>query len=144
MLHVSWSQLGLWNTFMGILIQSLCQNIIYNANIIVCSIISTNYRKHSHPLFIRCNLTTVHVIYEIEVGKWMYNCMYIHWSLPLSLLDIFIFNYYIHSYRTRKTYNVRIIINKCERSIREGPIIWNVYKNTPNFNRFTLSLKATG
>ena len=66
--------------FMGTHVQNLYRNITYWAKNSVRSILKTNYRERSYPLFIRLNWITLHDIYEIEVGKCMYKYMY--GSLP--------------------------------------------------------------
>ena len=92
--------------------QCLYRNIIYYINIVL-SILNTNYREHSHPLFTRCNLITVHDINNIEVGK----CMYSHGSLQHSLPDVFIFTNNSHCYRNTIYVLSLALLKKSEQSI---------------------------
>ena len=72
---------------------------------IVRSILKRNYREHSHPLFTCLKLVKLNDVYELEIGKFMYN--YVHGSLPHYLSDIFTFTHDIHIHETRQSSHIR-------------------------------------
>ena len=72
---------------------------------IVRSILKRNDREHSHPLFTCLKLVKLNDVYELEIGKCMYN--YVHRSLPHYLSDIFTFTHDIHIHETRQSSHIR-------------------------------------
>ena len=72
---------------------------------IVRSILKRNSEELSHPLFTCLKLIKLNDVYELEIGKYMYN--YVHRSLPHYLSNTFAFTHDIHFHETRQTSHIR-------------------------------------
>ena len=115
---------------------------------IVRSILKINYREHSHPLFTCLTLVKLNDVYELEIGKFMYN--YVHRSLPHYLSDIFTCTHDIHIHETRQSSHIRpftsLIVKFSNSFLCKGPLIWNripfTIQQKKNIKSFAVSLKA--
>ena len=115
---------------------------------IVRSILKRNYREHSHPLFTCLKLVKLNDVYELEIGKYMYN--YVHRSLPHYLSDILTFTHDIHIHETRQSSHIRpftsLTVKSSNSFLCKGPVIWNIIPFTiqqqKNIKSFAVSLKA--
>jgi hypothetical protein len=68
-------------------------------------------------------------VYELEIGKFMYN--YVHRNLPHYLSDIFTFTHDIHIHETRQASHIHIrpftslTVKSSNSFLCKGPLIWN-------------------
>ena len=110
--------------------------------------LKTNYMEYSLALFVYLHLFKLHDIYELEVGKFMYN--FVYGNLPHSLSAMFTFVHYIHIYQTRQKSKIGPFNNSTTRSsnslLCNGPAIWNAIptciQQLPSLKRFVFSLKS--
>ena len=117
---------------------------------IVRSIPKRSYWEHSHPLFTCLKLIKLNDVYELEIGKFMYN--YVHRNLPHYLSDIFTFTHDIHIHETRQASHIHIrpftslTVKSSNSFLCKGPLIWNriplTIQQKNNIKSVAVSLKA--
>ena len=83
LLQFSLPLLDIWNHLVGSTYKTYLTQL-FSIKKIVRSILKRNYWEHSHPLFTCLKFIKLNDVYELEIGKFMYN--YIHRSLPHYLL----------------------------------------------------------
>ena len=132
----------------GLHIKRTCPNYLLSKKKIVRFILKRNYREHSQPLFTCLKLVKLNDVYELEIGKCIYN--YVHRSLPHYLSDILIFTHDIHIHKTRQSSHIRpftsLTVKFSNSFLCKGPLIWNripfTIQQKNNIKSFAVSLKA--
>lgn len=85
------------------------------------------FRAHSEPIFRNLGIRKINLIYEYNVGVFMYK--FTHNMLPTIFSPMFIYNNTIHAYSTRQSQLLHVPIAKftnTTRTIRyKGVNIWN-------------------
>ena len=90
----------------------------------------SHYRSHTGPLFAKHNILTIHDMYSLELGVFMYK--YSTDQLPSIFKDYFTKRSDVHAYQTRSINNLYLTRNKSflDNAVRTtGPILWNNIDN---------------
>ena len=111
-------------------------------------ITNSHYRSHTAPLFSKSNILTLHDMYKIDLGVFMYR--YSINDLPPTFDNFFSKRSDVHGYQTRHVNDYNIVKNKrsfSDHAIRyNGPILWNSLdkslKNSRTVKHFRSQFKS--
>jgi hypothetical protein len=104
----------------GSIFKSLCNKIITMQKKVVRIIAHASYYAHTHSIFQQFKILKFDDIYNLHLGKYMYQ--HLNMTLPVPLLNKYTLNRDIHAHNTRQS-------NKLHKLSRRTTLVANSFIN---------------